>query len=667
MKGPVRIELEQLASGLVAPNDLTSVGDDRLFVNQQDGRIRIIKSGTLLATPFLDVSARLIASTGERGLLGLAFHPDYNNAASPGFRKFYTYTSEPVTGAADFTVPKSTAFDHQSVVAEWQVSAGNPDLADPATRREVLRIDQPQPNHNGGKIAFRPGEPYLYISLGDGGGGRDVGDGHTPDLGNGQDLTNVLGAILRIDPLDPGLTGGSADPISANGKYRVPAGNPFINSPTAVEEIYAYGFRNPFRFSFDEPTGRLIVGDVGQANIEEVDFVEAGKNYGWNRKEGSFLFNKSNSTITPDPNPDPALTNPVLEYSHEDGVAVIGGFVLRGTAVPALIGQYIFGDYLNPVTGTGRLFYSDFSGGLTQELRLGDPERDLGLLLKGFGQDANGEVYALGDSNGVGIVYKIVSVPANPTIVNLSTRLSVGTSDNVLIGGFIVTGSDDVEVVLRGIGPSLMVPGTLPNPMLELRDVGGALIASNDDWMNGPDKDAIIDLGLAPGDNAESAILAELAPGAYTTIMSDAGGATGNGLVELFATNPATPANPANISTRGFVQTGDDVMIGGFILTGTETRRLLLRAIGPSLGAFGVSDALLDPTLDLHDANGALIRSNNNWRDTQEGEIAATGIPPTDDRESAIVMDLAPSNYTAIVRGVNGTTGVALVEAYDVE
>ncbi|MDQ3115387.1 MAG: hypothetical protein M3Q86_02050, partial [Verrucomicrobiota bacterium] len=209
--------------------------------------------------------------------------------------------------------------------------------------------------------------------------------------------------------------------------------------------------------------------------------------------------------------------------------------------------------------------------------------------------------------------------------------------------------------------------GTLPNPKIELRDVSGALIASNDDWMNGANKDAIIALGLAPNNDAESAILAELAPGAYTTIMSDAGGATGNGLVELFATNPAAPASPANISTRGFVQTGDDVMIGGFILTGTDTRRLLLRAIGPSLGAFGVSNALLDPTLELHDENGALLSSNDNWRDTQESEIAATGIPPSDDREAAIVMDLAPSNYTAIVRGANGTTGVALVEAYDVE
>ena len=347
------MELQTIASGLTAPNDLTSVGDGRLFVNQQDGLIRVVKNDALLATPFLDLSARLVSSTGERGLLGLAFHPGYNDPSSPGFGKFYTYTSEPVTGAADFTVPKTSAFDHQSVVAEWQVSAGNPDLADPASRREVMRVDEPQANHNGGKLAFRPGEPYLYISLGDGGAGNDVGDGHNPAIGNGQDLTTVLGKILRIDPLDPSLTTGSADPLSANGSYRVPANNPFINSGTAVHEIYAYGLRNPFRFSFDAPTDRLIVGDVGQNNIEEVDFVEAGKNYGWNRKEGSFLFNPSNGTITPDPSPDPALTDPVLEYSHEDGSAIIGGFMERGSSVPALSGQYIFGDFIAPDTGTG--------------------------------------------------------------------------------------------------------------------------------------------------------------------------------------------------------------------------------------------------------------------------------------------------------------------------
>ena len=659
------MELQTIASGLTAPNDLTSVGDGRLFVNQQDGRIRIVKNNALLATPFLDLSARLISSTGERGLLGLAFHPGYTDPSSPGFRKFYTYTSEPVTGAADFTVPKATAFDHQSVVAEWQVSAGNPDLADPAIRREVLRVDEPQANHNGGKLTFHPEDLYLYIGLGDGGASNDVGDGHNNKTGNGQDLTTVLGKILRIDPLDPALTSGSADPVSINGHYRVPASNPFIGSGTSVHEIYAYGLRNPFRFSFDAPSNRLIVGDVGQNNIEEVDFVEAGKNYGWNRKEGSFLFDPNDGSIMPDTSPDPALTDPVLEYSHEDGSAIIGGFMERGSSVPALSGQYIFGDFSAPDTGTGRLFYSDFSNGLTQELRIGDPERDLGIFLKGFGQDDNGDVYVLGDGNGDGFVYKIVSIPALPTILNLSTRLNVGTADNVLIGGFIVIGSDNEEVVLRGIGPSLPLTGSLPNPRLELHDSTGALIASNDNWMESPQKDEIISRSLAPNDDLESALLVELAPGSYTTILSDAGGATGIGLVELYTTNPAAVANPVNISTRGFVQTGDDVMIGGFIIGGTNTRHLAIRAIGPSLAAAGVTNPLLDPVLELHDQNGALMETNDNWKENQ-AEVEATGLAPGDDRESVIVTTLSPANYTAIVRGVNGTTGVALVEAYDI-
>jgi len=233
----------------------------------------------------------------------------------------------------------------------------------------------------------------------------------------------------------------------------------------------------------------------------------------------------------------------VLEYSHEDGSAIIGGFMERGSSVPALSDQYIFGDFIAPDTGTGRLFYSDFSGGLIQELRIGDPERDLGIFLKGFGQDDNGDVYALGDENGDGFIYKIVSIPAVPTILNLSTRLNVGTGDNVLIGGFIVTGSDNEEVVLRGIGPSLPLAGSLPNPRLELHDSTGALIASNDNWKDNPQKDEIISRNLAPNDDLESALLVDLAPGSYTTILSDAGGATGIGLVELYTTNPAAVAN----------------------------------------------------------------------------------------------------------------------------
>ena len=677
-QGPVKVHLETIASGLTAPDDLVPSGDGRLFVVEQTGEVRLIKNDALVTTPFLNVSARLVPlmpSYDERGLLGFAFHPGFSDSTSPGFRKFYTYTSEPVAGAADFTEPDPSAFDHQSVIAEWQVSATNPDLADPASRREVLRIDEPQFNHNGGKLAFRPGEPYLYISLGDGGNANDVGDGHNTITGNGQDLTVVLGKILRIDPLDPSLTSGSADPVSANGKYRVPASNPFAGSKTAVHEIYAYGLRNPFRFSFDAETDRLIVGDVGQNNVEEVDFVEAGKNYGWNLKEGTFLFNPDDGTVIPDPSPDPSLIDPILEYSHSDGIAVLGGFIDRGAGVAALNGLYVFGDLSG--TTAARLFYSDFTGGLIQELRLDDPTRLNGLFLKGFGTDNTGEVYALIDSNigpsgAGGEVDKIVSITPSPAFVNLSTRLLVETGENVLIGGFIITGSDGEDVVLRGIGPSLSVngqalTGLLPDPKIELHDGTGAISATNDNWMDGPDKMTIQNDGLAPKNDLESALLAHLQPGNYTVILSDAKGASGIGLVELYAVEATAPANPVNISTRGFVQTGDNILIGGFIIGGTDSHQVIVRGIGPSLSAAGINNPLLDPTLELHDGQGMLLMSNDDWRDTQEADILATGLAPSDDRESAILMTLAAGNYTAVLRGASDTTGVALVEAFQLQ
>jgi hypothetical protein len=294
-------------------------------------------------------------------------------------------------------VPNLSPFDHQSVIAEWQVSTGNPDLVDTATRREVMRIDEPQSNHNGGALEFRLADHYLYISLGDGGLANDVGPGHNPTTGNAQDKSTVLGKILRIDPLNPSLTTGSPDPISANGKYRVPASNPFVGMAGAVPEIYVLGLRNPYRFSFDATANQMVIGDVGQNSIEEIDIGMPGKNYGWNKKEGNFLFNPATGTVSPDPAPDPALTNPIAEYSHTDGQAVIGGFVYRGALLPILSGKYVFGDLAQG--SDARLFYTDLSDGIIRELRLGIPEAPMGAYLKGWGRDAAGELYALADTN----------------------------------------------------------------------------------------------------------------------------------------------------------------------------------------------------------------------------------------------------------------------------
>ena len=247
------------------------------------------------------------------------------------------------------------------------------------------------------------------------------------------------------------------------------------------------------------------------------------------------------------------------------------------------------------------------------------------------------------------------------TLANISTRLLVETEDNVLIGGFIVTGSHSKEVLLRAIGPSLTLDGKLANPVLELHDASGAVIKTNDDWQTNTNEQEIVDTGLAPTDPLESALLVTLDPGAYTAIVSGANNGTGIGLVEAYDLDRTTDARLANISTRGFVQTGDNVMIGGFIILGSEEEYVIVRAIGPSLP---LADTLADPLLELHNADGSILATNDNWRDTQEAEIEATGLAPTNDAESAIVSTLTPGNYTAIVRGAGDTTGVALVEAY---
>jgi hypothetical protein len=249
------------------------------------------------------------------------------------------------------------------------------------------------------------------------------------------------------------------------------------------------------------------------------------------------------------------------------------------------------------------------------------------------------------------------------TLANISTRLVVESGDNALFGGFIVTGTQPKKVILRAIGPSLSVPGKLADPVMELHDSAGQVIASNDNWMDAPNRQEIIDSTVAPLDDLESAILMTLPANnaAYTAIVRGANSGTGVGLVEVYDLDRTTNSKLANISTRGLVQTGDNVMIGGFIVVGVAPLKVIVRAIGPSLPLPG---ALANPTLELHDGNGGVLAANDDWRSDQEAEIIATTIPPSNDLESAIVRTLNPGAYTAIVSGVNGTTGVALVEVY---
>jgi predicted methyltransferase MtxX (methanogen marker protein 4) len=247
-------------------------------------------------------------------------------------------------------------------------------------------------------------------------------------------------------------------------------------------------------------------------------------------------------------------------------------------------------------------------------------------------------------------------------LLNIATRLRVQTGDNVLIGGFIITGSDPKRLVIRGIGPSLaqFFSDVLPDPTLELYQ-GDTLLAANNDWRQSQAE--IEATGFQPSNDLESAIVRTLAPGNYTAVVRGNGNSTGIGVVEAYDLSPSANSKLANIATRGFVNTGDNVMIGGFITGGDS--QVVVRAIGPSLGNFGISGALQDPTLDLVNSNGDVIRSNNDWKESQQNEITATGLQPGDDRESALIESLPAGSYTAVVRGAGSSTGIGLVEIYD--
>jgi hypothetical protein len=311
------------------------------------------------------------------------------------------------------------------------------------------------------------------------------------------------------------------------------------------------------------------------------------------------------------------------------------------------------GGYSVPVAGNGN-YTVTFSGGTAPTT-----QKNVDVL---NGQNTKADYIVTGSALPTPTPTATPSVsPGSPTLANISTRAVVGTGANVLIGGFIVTGTESKRVIVRGIGPSLSLPGKMLNPTLELHNAAGVTIAFNDDWAQSANSAAIAGSGVAPANPNEPAILMDLAPGSYTAVLSGANQTTGLAVVEIYDLDSAADSKLANISTRVLVQAGDAALIGGLIVVGQSPADVIVRGIGPSLSVPG---AMVDPTLELRDASGTLIAWNDNWRSTQEAAIAETGVAPTRDAESAIVTSLAPGSYTAIVRGANGTTGVAVVEVY---
>jgi glucose/arabinose dehydrogenase len=374
-----RIGLEEVASGLTRPVAVANAGDDRLFVVEADGRILVYQVNedgplTLLDT-FLDIRD-LVQCCGERGLLGLAFHPDY--ASNRYFFVYYT----------------ANAGDGDIVVARYQAPTASSNTADPGSARVLLTIEHSAyGNHNGGGTAFGP-DGYLYVSVGDGGGGGDP-------LGSGQNLGTLLGKVLRLDVDVPG------DPAP---HYEIPPDNPFVGTVGVREEIWAWGLRNPWRIAFDRATGDLFIGDVGQGNREEVNFQVAGSpggvNYGWSRMEGTACYSPGSGCQTG------SLVLPILDYSHGEGCSVTGGYRYRGARIPTLHGGYVFGDYCQ---GTIWIGAEAGNGTWTRALAL-----DTSLNISTFGEDARGELYVahLG-----GAIHRFVRVRPRLTV----TRAGSGT------------------------------------------------------------------------------------------------------------------------------------------------------------------------------------------------------------------------------------------------
>lgn len=360
--------LSLIASRVKAPTMLTAAGDgtNRLFVADQPGKIYIIENGKLLQTPFLDLTSKMVKINplyDERGLLGLAFHPNYEVNG-----RFFVYYSGPIT---------VQGVDHESIIAEYSVSSEDPNIADSSSENIILRIDQPESNHNGGQLAFGH-DGYLYIGVGDGGG---AGDQHG-DIGNGQNISTLLGKILRID-------------VDSAAPYGIPGDNPFVGGE-GRDEIYAYGFRNPYRFSFDKLTGTLYVADVGQDEWEEIDIVENGGNYGWRILEGTHPYDLNlaeylNISIE-------SLKPPIHEYSHNVGRSIIGGYVYRGNQSPSLVGMYVFGDWSTGfVKPDGKLYYlSETEPGIWERFEFFlHTQKPLKRFIFGFGEDESGEIYVV--------------------------------------------------------------------------------------------------------------------------------------------------------------------------------------------------------------------------------------------------------------------------------
>jgi glucose/arabinose dehydrogenase len=575
--------------------------DGRLFVCLQTGQLRVIKNGALLPTPFVSLS---VDSSGERGLLGVAFDPNFGS--NHFVYLYYTTSVAPIHNR----ISRFTA---------------NGDVAVAGSETVLVDLDNLSSaiNHNGGAIHFGP-DGKLY-----------AGVGENATSSNAQTLANRLGKILRY-----------------NSDGTIPTDNPFFNTTTGANRaIWALGLRNPFTFGFQPGTGRMFINDVGQDTWEEINDGIAGSNYGWPTCEGACSPTNAN------------FRDPLFQYGHGSG----------GTTGCAIVGSAFYNPPLNqfPASYFGKYFFGDLCSGW---IRLFDPSTGMAsgfatgistLVDLQIGPD--GCLYYLAQGNG-GQVFRVAAIPSQP--LNISVRARVETGNGVLISGFINTGTAAKKVIIRALGPSTGVTGALADPVLELHGSDGSLITTNDNWKDNtaPQQQDIINNQLAPANDLESVIVITLQPGTYTAIIRGQSNGTGVGLVEVYDVDRATASRLGNISGRASVQTASNALFAGFIVgNNIGAANVVVRGLGPSLAQSGIINPLLDPTLELHDNNGALLIGNDNWQDdaSQAARISSAGLAPANPAESAVFASLLPGTYTAIVAGKNGGTGVGLVEVYN--
>jgi len=414
--GQPRIGLEKFSGGFSSPMMIASPDDGtgRIFVVDQIGLVRTVTAeGKLLDDPFLDVRDRMVGLTpgyDERGLFSIAFHPDFRNNS-----RVFVFYSAPLRAGAP------AGWSCTNRLSEFRINPGDANTVDMSTEKILLTVDKPQSNHNGGPMLFGPDDGYLYLALGDGGGSDDTGAGHTRNTGNAQDMSTMLGKILRID-VDTAGTGGTP--------YSVPQDNPFVATAGILPEIYASGLRNPAYMSFDSGTGHhLTTAVAGQRLFESVFVVAKGGNYGWNIREGTHCFDPANNAVPPargcpvTGSRGEPLIGPIVELGHDVGTTIIGGYVYRGSALPGLNGSYIFGDWSKAFggSGDGTILVSTPPAGYdisrypseldaitpldnqmwtTQEVRISTGTNGrVNAFVRGFWEDADHEIYVLTSRN----------------------------------------------------------------------------------------------------------------------------------------------------------------------------------------------------------------------------------------------------------------------------